>query len=754
MSQCEERNPFQRGTGSYPRPAFSNTLVEIAVAAVAIGRVLKRSDCAALVLASLAAIVSFRPGFAVERNLPESDGLLETVVTSATKKSEAEVAQEVPAALSILSADDLATRHVTDVEDLSYAMPNVALDGIGTGKGIANFAIRGLGVAGSIPSIDPTVGVFVDGVYLGVNYGVIMDLLDIEAVETLRGPQGLLFGRNVTGGALLLRSRRPTGEASAEAAVRTETGPDRRLAFGVERPLGQTLDMRFAASYRDDAGWFENRAPGGGAVGAESTYVLRPVVTWTPSDRLSVTAIYERGDMDGDGPATQNRHRFNGFDFAIDEPGFSRVGWQHAIVEASRRVAFGEGRITNVFGWREVQHESLADIDSTPQPIFHLLARTAQDQISNELRYSGWLRGGWETTLGAYFFAQDIHYRERRVIRSAWGAPFGGEQDHMTGGIFMNNDLELGAAWVLTLGARYTFEKKDVSVATPGNSVCEPDTHRCQYDFLEGRSWRNVTPKIGLQRWLGRRTQLYGHYTKGFRSGGYNVRNTSPVARPGPFDEEEQDSFEAGIKWEFAERRARLNIAVFHNQIYGMQRQITRADVVSGGIQVTANTADATIKGIEADLVAALGDATTFTAFLGYTDGAYDRVRYDLNGDGSTLGDDKLRLPRLAELTYGAELRHARQLGTLGRLAVRVGLAHRDDSEIADDNRGVLDAGDLLGASVSFSPTEALTFTLYGRNLLGEVLRRSDLDLTGLVDSTYSPLKEGRVLGIEVRGSL
>ena len=158
---------------------------------------------------------------------------LEEVVTTATKKSQAEAAQDVPLAVTVLGGEALAERHVTDLEDLSYALPNVALDGIGTGKGIANFSIRGLGVAGSIPSIDPTVGVFIDGVYLGVNYGVVMDMLDLEAIEVLRGPQGLLFGRNVTGGAVLLRSRRPGGEASADA--QTVVGQQVALGFGRQK---------------------------------------------------------------------------------------------------------------------------------------------------------------------------------------------------------------------------------------------------------------------------------------------------------------------------------------------------------------------------------------------------------------------------------------------------------------------------------------------------------------------------------------
>lgn len=489
-------------------------------------------------------------------------------------------------------------------------------------------------------------------------------------------------------------------------------------------------------------------------MGAESTWVLRPVVTWRPSAQLDVTAIYERGDSDGDGPPTQNRFRFQGFDFAHDETGFSSVEWQHLVVEANRRVALGDGRITNVAGWREVWHQSLADIDSTTEPVFHLFAFTEQRQVSNELRYSGWLRSGWEATLGVYIFSQNILYRERRVVRAAWGPSFGGDLEHVTGGVFLNNDIGLGERWTLTLGARRTFEEKDVEVATVGKSVCDAVSHRCEYDFADGDSWRNVTPKVALQYWPGSSTQIYGQYTKGFRSGGYNLRNTSPVAPPGPFDEEEQDSFEMGMKSEFAQGSVRLNLAAFHNRVYGLQRQVTRADVATGGVQITANTADATIAGVEADAVAALGDSWTFGAFIGYADGAYDAVRYDLNRDGTTVGDEDFDLPRLANLTYGLDARYSRRFAALGRLSVRLALAHRDDSEISIDNSGVLDGGDIVDASIAFSPSDSLTFTLYGRNLLDEVLRRSDFDLTGLVDSTYSPLKEGRVLGLEVRGRL
>ena len=120
-------------------------------------------------------------------------------------------------------------------------------------------------------------------------------------------------------------------------------------------------------------------------------------------------------------------------------------------------------------------------------------------------------------------------------------------------------------------------------MATLGRSGCG-DSRQCRFDFEDGDTWRNVTPRVGLQRRLGEDAKVYAHYTKGFRSGGYNLRNTSS-APPGPFDEEEQDSFEVGLKSEPADRRARFNLALYHNRIYGMQRQVTRADVVTGGVR-------------------------------------------------------------------------------------------------------------------------------------------------------------------------
>ena len=151
-----------------------------------------------------------------------SNILMEEVTVTARKREES--VQDVPLSITALNADQLEVLKIRDLTNLAVTMPNVALDDIGTSRGVANFSIRGLGINSSIPSIDPTVGVFVDGVYLGLNNGIIFGTFDLDSIEVLRGPQGTLFGRNVTGGAVLLNTANPSDEFEAKFRVALDGG--------------------------------------------------------------------------------------------------------------------------------------------------------------------------------------------------------------------------------------------------------------------------------------------------------------------------------------------------------------------------------------------------------------------------------------------------------------------------------------------------------------------------------------------------
>lgn len=187
----------------------------------------------------------------------DSNVLLDEVIVTATKKADGENVQDTDIAITAFGADQLEAFQVRDISDLSFKIPNVQLDEIGTTKGTANFSIRGLGVNSSIPSIDPAVGVFVDGVYLGINAGVVLDTFDLTSVETLRGPQGVLFGRNVTGGAVVINTGNPTdefrfkGKLAAESGLRG-TGGNYYAQGVISGPIGGGFKGKFGAYYNND----------------------------------------------------------------------------------------------------------------------------------------------------------------------------------------------------------------------------------------------------------------------------------------------------------------------------------------------------------------------------------------------------------------------------------------------------------------------------------------------------------------------
>lgn len=241
----------------------------------------------ASVIAMNTAIIagSFTSGAAAQQAPRKSTAspMLEQVVITARKKAES--MQDVPVAVAAFGSDQIEALKVRELTNLTVGMPNVSLDDTGTVKGTADFMIRGLGINSSIPSIDPTVGIFVDGVYLGINYGVIMDTFDLAKIEVLRGPQGTLFGRNVTGDAILQDQKKPgeefefTARAAADGNPNSDGGLNCYFNPSVGGPVTDTLGAKLNAYYNDDEGRFENEFNGDEGGGIEQK-MLRLSLAW------------------------------------------------------------------------------------------------------------------------------------------------------------------------------------------------------------------------------------------------------------------------------------------------------------------------------------------------------------------------------------------------------------------------------------------------------------------------------------------
>ena len=704
--------------------------------------------------------------------------IMEEVEVTARKRADAEKLQEVPVAATAYSGDQLEALQTRDLQSLSFKMPNVQLDDVGTVKNTANFTVRGLGVNSSIPSIDPTVGVFVDGMYMGINAGVVTDMFDLEGIEVLRGPQGLLFGRNVTGGAVVIKTARPTDEFSSRFKVSTTDSLDTVVAASVNGAISDRVNGRLTAYYNDDQGWFENVYTGNDQAGASDTWFIRPSFSVDLSESSELLVRMEHGRMDSDGVVGQNRGSLatnfpayplfgvdvsdwdnsdDSFEVAQNEEGFQQDEWTQAIAEYNQDVAFGNGTITNILAWREYAADGTGDIDSLPITAFHANTRVDQSQLSNELRYAGRF-GATSITTGLYWFNQDLEYYENRILPlSAPGGldwTGGGVQDHEALGVFAQADVDLNESWVLTLGGRYSTEEKDAKIATIPVNLCTLDGCAA-YDFEDSESWDAFTPKVGLQWNLADNAQIYSFWTKGFRSGGYNMRNTGPGELPGPTDQEEQTSFEIGGKADWFDGRLRTNMALFHNTIDEMQREENLSNPIVGVVQIIRNTADATINGAELEAMAAATDNLLFTFNVGYVDGDYDSVRGDISGDGIVNDVDLgLDIPRLAPWTYGVGMVHDLQLGSLGILTSRLNFNHRDEAPYTDNNLGMLSAADMLDISFGFSPDSGnYRLALFGKNMLDEVTEGNNTQLPtslGGLGASFTPLNKGRVMGVEL----
>ncbi len=740
--------------------------------------------------------------------------VLEDVVVTAQKRSQP--IQDVPLSITAFDAEQIDALKVRDLSNLSINMPNVTLDDVGTARGIANFSIRGLGINSSIPSIDPTVGVFVDGVYIGTNAAVVYDTFDLESIEVLRGPQGVLFGRNVVGGAVLLNTKTPTDRYEATVRSAVEGGgkaPNVYVSGTLNAPLTDTLAARFTVYSNQDQGWFENEY-NDRAFGAQDTLMLRPVVRWQPTESLGLTLRYEYQEIDGDGPAAQNHTNGSGlsspfasfdrdsFDFAVNEDGYLKSEVHSFNARLDWDVPLGDGTVTNIFGWRDAWGDALSDIDATPLSLFHGGALQVAEQFSNELRYSGLFFDKLFLTTGFYYFQNDIGYHERRHL-AVGEFSGGGVYDVETFGLFMAGDYDLTDWLTLTAGLRYTHEAKEADItnlarngATPCHIVNGP---ACPSHFKDGESWNNLSPKIGLTYRFDDDTLAYAHWTRGFRSGGYNLRDTFydlskdlpsaqiallerlglQVARDlgaEAFDEERIDNFEIGFKKTFG-TRARLNAAFFYNFIDNMQRELSLAEnlpvlnpdtgfpnilFVDGRpivqtqanvVQVIRNTADAEMWGFEVEGSFALTPSLVLLSSAGFVKTDYTKVKFDLNRDGQVDGRDQdLEPPRAPRWTYSMGLLHTLRLGNRYRLASRVNYAYRDKWYDSDDNLGfnrhqkILDAG--LDLSINNSQW---VIGLYGRNLLNHTRFGGDTQLPlALGGGTFSPLAKGRTFGLEL----
>lgn len=717
-------------------------------------------------------------------------GGADTIVVTA--KQEATALDDYAGSAAVFGQNQLAARHVDTLSALSFAAPNVSLDDIGTFRGTANFAIRGLGVNSSIPSIDPAVGLFVDNMFMGINAGSLYDALDMENVQILRGPQSVLFGRNTTGGAVLVQTGEPTWTWQNSARLNFEaplakgrgapTGSIRAIMSG---PINDRLAIRIAGLQSSDGGYFRNNHDGQ-AFGAFDTSMLRGKLTYRATDHLTLKLKAEWMKGDGEGAPSHNNGLFprDDFQMSVNERGFHHA--KSHLLSLTAIWDVGDGEITSISGWRNYRLRTRNDIDSTPETIFHSDTGTQQDQWSQEIFYRH-QAGGRDFVVGAYAFGQEQGYDEDRNL-TGFGQPKnygGGRQQHQLYSLYANVDFPLGDRLTLSGGLRGSYERKQAQITyvRPRGAcsaiagTCPVDGERVQGEnngFSDKQHWTSWSPKLGLSWRAMDRGQIYLNWQRGQRSGGYNLRITQPAAfeqiaaeKGTPaFGAETVDNIEAGVKWRSHDRKFYVAGAVFWTEVGDMQREISMASTTSGLAQSIYNTADARIRGTELEAEFSPSDALRLRVNMGYIDAHYKRIFYDISGDGVIdAGDKALALPRVPKWTWGGGIEWRRALGGT-MLMVQSDFQHRTRYAYTDNNYGWVGAIDSLNASIALDlPHPAMRFSLYGRNLLDQMQLGGDTQLAfaGGPNSngqerpfdpqpaagTFSPMMKGRQIGLQ-----
>ena len=589
------------------------------------------------------------------------------IVVVAQKRAES--IQNVPIAITAVTGEALRARFANDVADLKGVVPNVSLAPEGISTFSSSFFIRGLGIDERESFSDPAVAVVVDDVTQARASVALTDLLDIASVEVLRGPQGTLQGRNASAGAILVRHTAPELDRfGGNASVQIGNYGQRKLTGVLNTPLiTDTLGLRITALYNANDGYYFNRFDNKRVGGIDHIVVLPSIRLKTGGLDLTIRGEYVRDHGGGSTLIPFNRC---GIDPRLVGHGGSgganqlfvdlvaaQFGAERAAATCAKKVdsssftvdqdrPFGEinnldvwgitgnldytieeiGTVTYVGNYRHSFEHSVLDPDSTPANLFASNDRTTHHQTSHELRFASAFSDTVDFVAGALFLDQSYNLDRTQALGFA-GATFtgGAAQSNTQWGVFAQGNVHFTPQLTAVLGLRRTWDSKTMDICPVAPGGCGGNPARLQ------DSWRNWSPRVGLNYKPTSDILLYASWARGFRAGGFNGNAGTPETA-GPYNQEKVDTFEGGFKIDAFDRRVRLNGDVFWIEASNLQRSITRISP-SGSVDViTQNAAGARLRGVELEATVLPARGLTLAGSIGYLDAKYTDYCQDLNG--------------------------------------------------------------------------------------------------------------------------
>ncbi|MCK9541658.1 MAG: TonB-dependent receptor [Novosphingobium sp.] len=635
----------------------------------------KRMSCICMVGGSMLAVISTLGSAPAAAQMAGVDSG-EDIIVTARKRDES--LQDVPVAVTVFSGEDLVKRGITSFNDLGAGNPNVKIQPLSSNASISSsVAIRGNVQSASTLQVDPSVGVYLDGHILAHQLGTAQLTVDVESVQTLKGPQGTLFGRNTTGGALLVKTRDPVlGETTGHVQGEVGSLNTVRLGGAINVPVGDVVALRlvYQNNSRDDYQFFAD----GRALGKKDEEVLRGKLLIKPDERTTILLSAEKLRESGTGTlgltAQPNRPVYKN----IPVSGFPTTSGNVVPIDARARGELGEidAQFYTVSISRQLDNGEIKilaahrayDVQTalTLPPRF---GYTFQDKPDNkdysaELQYNAsFLDGRLDLTSGLFYFDETVHESQNTWYYSGLQrtSRFLTAKSRSKSA-YIQGSGRLTDQFNLTLGLRYTSDRKsgrllaatsdsvntvtETIAGTPQAAAANPvATHLQKHEKLNYLVSMDYSPNEDMM--------VYASHSTGYRAGGAGVDRMADNQPTNPdylkttfFRPESIKNYELGFKTQFLDRHLTINGALFYQDYSSYQYT-----AVVNAVRITQN-ADARIKGFELDGRLRLGTGTTLWGEVGYTDGK-------VHGGAQ----DGLRLPLIPRLTWGAGIEQAVDLG-------------------------------------------------------------------------------------------
>ena len=522
---------------------------------------------------------------------------LPSITVSADKVERA--LDQVPASVAVLDGQEIEQSHLTRLDQLEGRVPGLSFQPFGQ-PGMKSPVMRGL--TASIFSYSTSVLMVVDGVPTLTAQGFENDLMDIDRIEVLRGPQSTLYGRNAESGVIAIYSKPMDDTPRASVAAETGTQGRRGLRMSLSRPLVEDkLYASLSASWRREGGFIRNRYTGGKADGREHQD-LKAGLRWRLGPDSEVVLRYARQHYhDGanlwgsvDAPRAQ---------VWSGTPSWNRSLGQTMSLDASH--TFGNGwRLRAITAYNDFRDKVQQDTDFQPADLLHIGRDSHLRTTSQELRLEGnWGRAEWLAGVYADRGRHDLRNTSKRgVARQDYGA------DLKTGAwaVFTNWTWPLGQDWTLSGGAR--LERSAVAL--------HPDDASRQR-----KAWTHLLPRLALQYQFDPDHQWYASVSRGVRAGGYNVF-VSALNYPA-YAPERSWSYETGMKGWLLQRRLRYSVAAYFMDVDNMQVMMQPVP----GVNYIASAATARSQGLELEMDYLLGRGWQLRAGLAWNRTTFDRFR-------------------------------------------------------------------------------------------------------------------------------